>query len=478
MSNKRPGAFPVLLIALFALTTLPALGQTGEAPNLGARISQTSITNGSMSLHEIRRQGRRIFTTPFNKMDGFGESYDVGNPDHTSIGNRPTLANNGTFLRINGLDAQTCHECHFVNSSSSIPARLGVGGVGNISDSPMGGATAVDVADAANNGFAELENGRLINPPFIFGAGGLEQVGKEMTADLQALKVQALLNPDVPVSLVTKGVSFGSITFDSGLNDFDTSNVGGINDDLVVRPFGRKGTEFTTRDFDRNAMRFHHGIHPVETTAGPGDDNDGDGVANELTVGEMSALHIFDVTNPNLRIVPQPFALEGFFNFASVGCTECHIPIMETNSSLITMSFPDVPDDPGANIYAAINLQQAPMSFPATGSGGVAVVCFADLKVHDMGVGLQEEGLNPPNANFTTARLWGAGDTAPYLHDGRAFTLTEAIMAHGGEAQAARDGFAALSQFGKNTILQLLRSLRTPIAPNDDLGPADQNVNH
>jgi CxxC motif-containing protein (DUF1111 family) len=73
------------------------------------------------------------------------------------------------------------------------------------------------------------------------------------------------------------------------------------------------------------------------------------------------------------------------------------------------------------------------------------------------------------NREFTTARLWGVADTAPYLHDGRATTLTEAILLHGGEAQPARNAFAALSDQNRAKVIAFLRSLRTPTEPAKDL---------
>ena len=51
------------------------------------------------------------------------------------------------------------------------------------------------------------------------------------------------------------------------------------------------------------------------------------------------------------------------------------------------------------------------------------------------------------------------GSTAPYLHDGRATTLTEAIMAHGGEAASARDAFAAQTQTGQDNVIAFLNNL-------------------
>ena len=462
------------LASVAALTALASLvateharAQVGQQPNLGRRLSQSQVTSGALNFTELRREGRRIFTTPFNKLDGYGEHYIVSNPDHTSFGNRPTLQNNGTFLRVNGLDGQTCLECHTITSNSTIPATLGVGGVGGISNSPMFMTRNIDPDDSSNNGFASFD-GRLINPPFLFGAGGIEATGKEMTTALQALKLQAFTTPNVPVQLLAKGVDFGWITFNG--SSFDTSGVVGIEPDLVVRPFGRKGEFHTTRAFDRGAMQFHFGIQPVEVV-GAGNDGDNDGVVDELTEGEMSVLHIFAQTNPRPRVVPSSAASNGLVIFDAIGCTDCHFPQLTTNSSTHTISFPDLETNPAANVYLSFNLRQAPTNFPANPGGGVVVPCFADLKRHDMGPGLMESFGSPLDAFFTTARLWGVADTAPYLHDGRATNLTEAIMAHGGEATQARMNFTNLTANGKTEVLALLRSLHTPKNPNEELGP-------
>ena len=336
---------------------------------------------------------------------------------------------------MNGLDGQTCLECHTITSNATIPATLGVGGVGGISNSPMFGTRSMDPRDGTDSGFAAFD-GRLINPPFLFGAGGIEEVGKEMTAELQAAKTQAFLNPNVPVALVTKGVDFGTIVHDGA--NFDTSGVVGIEPDLVVRPFGRKGEFHTTRAFDRGAMQFHFGIQPIEVV-GAGVDGDNDGVIDELTEGEMSVLHVFANTNPRPRFVPTAGAGAGFILFQSIGCMECHKPSLVTTSPTHTISYPDVETDPSLNVYLSMDLRRSPLKF-ARASGGASIDCFADLKRHDMGPSLAESFGAPIDAHFTTARLWGVADTAPYLHDGRALNLTDAILAHGGEARPSAPG--------------------------------------
>ncbi len=60
---------------------------------------------------------------------------------------------------------------------------------------------------------------------------------------------------------------------------------------------------------------------------------------------------------------------------------------------------------------------------------------------------------------WRTPPLWGVADSAPYLHDGRAATLEDAIMAHSGEATPARQYFASLPSAQRSKILAFLKSL-------------------
>ncbi|MBT8131619.1 MAG: hypothetical protein KJO35_05060, partial [Gammaproteobacteria bacterium] len=126
---------------------------------------------------------------------------------------------------------------------------------------------------------------------------------------------------------------------------------------------------------------------------------------------------------------------------------------------------------PDLNVYHSVDLAQAPASFPQT-RGGLLIRLFGDLKRHDMGYELAENfqgGSDKVNREFITAELWGVADTAPYLHDGRAMTLNEAILAHGGEAEAAQRAYAKSSEADKNRLLKFLHSLRTPVSPNADV---------
>lgn len=422
------------------------------------RLTHAQLTSGAFSLKQIRRRGLEIFNTPFNFHDGFGDG-PVNPLDPTMFGGRPTT--NGTWLRINGLDAQTCQECHAFLSMATVPPTLGIAGVAGIANTAFPFTTTIDADDVNGNSIAEV-NGRLINPPFLFGSGGIELAGKEMTKDLQVLKAQAMANPGGPVALVAKGVSFGSITYDT-LTGFDTSGVVGIDSDLVVRPFGRKGEFSSVRKFDIGALQFHMGMQANELV-GDGVDADGDGVTDEILDGELTALHVF---NTNLEKPVEvgssrPDVTHGRSLFMQAGCSSCHVPALQTTTKFLDYTFPEVETDPTQNVYLSTNLTKT-AGFAANNMGGVTVPAYSDLKRHDMGSALAETTGNPAiDPLFITPRLWGITDTGPYLHDGRALTLRQAIEMHGGEGQFARDNFVNLSASEQTDLLQFLNSLRTP----------------
>ena len=502
-SRTRCGPKAVLwgTALLAAVHTLDSLAQQ-EGPALPEDSLTTArmidgLSDGSITLDTLRRRGLDVFTTSFNTFDGYGDgpflAADEASP--TVPGHRPTLQGNGMTLRVNGLDAQSCNECHSFVKRSTRPPVLGIGGVGGIAQNAIIMPTLIDVADSDDGGVDRLAgndqdlalvadgtadfNGRYANPPFLFGGGGVELLAKEMTRNLQRRLADARAARVGGITpLVTHGVDFGHIeTLGGGRVDLHVEGIGFEDnagrrpeDVLIVRPFGRKGENFSMRDFDRGAMQFHFGMQPVEVV-GEHEDADGDGVTNEVTEVEMSALHVFGVTNP----VPYAESLgvaswRGFALFVETGCAGCHTPVLQTESRLLPLSFPEVPEDPWQNVYMEIDLTEVGFE-PIPGEDGVFVPLFADLKRHDLGDGLKESFARAEisNSAFTTARLWGIADTAPYLHDGRASTLAQAIEAHGGEAQDAQEAFDGLSDDEQVQLIAFLGRLRTPDRPNEEL---------
>jgi len=112
--------------------------------------------------------------------------------------------------------------------------------------------------------------------------------------------------------------------------------------------------------------------------------------------------------------------------------------------------------------------------------GGVDGI-YSDLLLHELGAELESgPGYYGPGAaaaiaraqrqdppapgEWRTAPLWGVADSAPYLHDGRAPTLEDAIRAHRGEASAVTDRFLELSPIERRSLIGFLESLRGPVA--------------
>lgn len=95
---------------------------------------------------------------------------------------------------------------------------------------------------------------------------------------------------------------------------------------------------------------------------------------------------------------------------------------------------------------------------------------YSDLALHDLGQGLASVGGSygsraPSLAQarlWRTPPLWGVADSAPYLHDGRADTLYEAIRMHGGQAQRASSAFLVMTPEEQATLQHFLLSLEAP----------------
>lgn len=131
----------------------------------------------------------------------------------------------------------------------------------------------------------------------------------------------------------------------------------------------------------------------------------------------------------------------------------------------------------GAQVFTAAKCSTCHVSTLQTGNGtelaevrNQTIKPYTNLLLHDMGEDLADnlvEG-QATGSLWRTAPLWGIGYTewvaggagkAGYLHDGRARTLTEAILWHGGEAAASRQRFVNLSRTDREALLAFLKSL-------------------
>ena len=108
--------------------------------------------NGDLRLRHMRQLGLSVFATPFNTYDGFGDGpFDPAETDTRAFGMRPSLQGNGLVLRVNGLDAQSCNECHTIVKNGTRPPTLGIGGVGGMVQQAIIMPTMIDVADSSDD---------------------------------------------------------------------------------------------------------------------------------------------------------------------------------------------------------------------------------------------------------------------------------------------------------------------------------------
>jgi CxxC motif-containing protein (DUF1111 family) len=168
---------------------------------------------------------------------------------------------------------------------------------------------------------------------------------------------------------------------------------------------------------------------------------------------EISATDLFDLVSYVMLVAapeledPTEQSIRGAAVFDSLACGSCHTPRVESRHGPLPV--------------------------------------YSDLLLHDMGTDLADGILqgDASGSEFRTQPLWGLVAVGPYLHDGRAGTIEQAILMHGGEAQAARDAAAGLSDAEMADLVEFLTSLggrsqystglippNTPIAPVGSAG--------
>ena len=91
---------------------------------------------------------------------------------------------------------------------------------------------------------------------------------------------------------------------------------------------------------------------------------------------------------------------------------------------------------------------------------GVDFFPYSDFLVHDMGSLNDGIAQSPATGQeMRTAPLWGARIRTSFLHDGRAKTLEDAILAHDGQGLAARNLFTTLTAREQEQLLEFINSL-------------------
>ncbi|MFA6195760.1 MAG: di-heme oxidoredictase family protein [Sulfurimonas sp.] len=255
--------------------------------------------------------------------------------------------------------------------------------------------------------------------PALVGLGFLEQLTDEQILSNQDINdtnrdgisgkaniVYSPLHKDFRVGRYTKKASAASVMEQSG--------AAAHNDMSLTNPF--YASENCTQK-------------QVECLNAPKADNLRSGADFDLPLERLEAIAFYlkNLKIPNSLITQK----EGEKLFETIGCTKCHMPTFKLSS-------------------------------------GYEIKPFTDMLLHDMGANLgdgRSEFLATPN-EWKTPALWGIGKyiltsskEPELLHDGRAKSIEEAILWHGGEAQKSQNDFLNLSKKERNQLIQYIKEL-------------------
>lgn len=431
------------------------------------------------------RRGRQLFQRKFLRSQGAGPI-----ADDLVLGGNIELS-----LRIGAGLADSCASCHGRPRGSA-----GFGG---------------DVVTRPESRDA----------PHLFGLGLKEMLADEMTTDLRAIRASAAAaaqqsGQNVTRALKAKGIDFGQISARPN-GTFDVSQVEGVDTDLRVKPFFAHGGTMSIREFVVGAFNDEMGLQAVdpdlvaanagariETPSGmildgskdpisrplannASHDEDGDGISNELPASIVDHMEFYLLNYFKAGTYAQSQSTEkGLQQMRTIGCAECHVPDLKINRDRRVADVETVYDPARGNFNGLFATATPLFTFVPDSSGHPALRrpnfgsflvrnIFTDFKRHDLGPNFHERNYDGSYQKmFLTTPLWGVGSTGPYGHDGRSINLRDVILRHGGEAQLARDRFAALNWNRQQEIIEFLNSLI--LFPPDDtasnLDPGDRNT--
>jgi CxxC motif-containing protein (DUF1111 family) len=377
---------------------------------------------------------------------------DFGSGKHSDQPNPPFKEQAGKLGP--GYVARSCIACHVNNGRALAPAAGG----------PMYQSVVKVAADA--KGTPHLKLGSALQPQSVTGnpeAGvnldgytfikGTYGDGTGYTLQKPHYTFTGVTPEFYSVRLTPQLVGLGLLEAVSestviGLADPGDADQDGVSGRIQVVPdpetgqlrlgrFGYKAAQARVRHQVASALSSDMGV-----TTGVFDRLDGKSAAKEpeLADNDLANLtrYISTLGVSARRDLEDATALRGEKLFATAGCVKCHLPQLTTS-----------PYHP----LAELRSQQ--------------IRPYTDLLLHDMGTGLADNlgEQRASGSEWRTAPLWNIGLTAgvsggeAYLHDGRARTIAEAILWHGGEGESAREAFRAMPAADRAALVRFLKSL-------------------
>ncbi|WOI09682.1 di-heme oxidoredictase family protein [Thalassospira lucentensis] len=224
-------------------------------------------------------------------------------------------------------------------------------------------------------------------------------------------------------------------------------------DEVAIGRFGWKAGMPSLDQQNQNAFQFDIGLStPLYPNAysdcteaqslcrgAPnGNDPEFDNLEAHDQITDLVLYYARNIAPPMRPNASDPDVMAGREIFNSIGCASCHTPSYQLPERA------DMPEQSGQMIWP-----------------------YSDLLLHDMGDGLADHRpeAEASGTEWRTPPLWGLGRAqeidprAAYLHDGRARSILEAVLWHGGEAKPARDAVTFLPSSDRSKLLAFLKSL-------------------
>jgi Di-haem oxidoreductase, putative peroxidase len=475
----------------------------------------------TIPIGHLIQYGAQLFNAKFTIQEGAGRPLSKGNGAPISDPSSP-LVFPRNFDRLSSPEANACSGCHNAPVSGAGGDRVTEVFVlaqrfDHLTFDHNDGITTRGATDESGK-FVTMDNATNDRKTIgMNGSGFVEMLARQMTADLQAERDGT--PPGNSALLTSKGISFGTLTHNAD-GSWNTSKVQGLAapslsskgttpPSLIIRPLHQVGNIVSIRQFSTNAFNHHHGMQ-AEERFGLNEDPDGDGVTNELTTADLTAVSLFQATlSVPGRVIPNNPAVEranlmGEAVFNTIGCATCHatLPLTSNNN-------PGLPGQPGwiyfePNPYNPAtgpnspNLQLGPANYPVSAPaltvdltskelppprlrahhGAVLVEAYTDLKLHDISATSDPKmdpecepldqnqpagspGFFAGNCKFITRKLWGFyNQGGAFMHHGKFTTAREAVEAHHGEAEDSRVKFEQLSPEKQSDVIEFLKSLQ------------------